>query len=51
VDPYSYIGVAPVGSLESDAVWFVTRIDIGPPVVTATASNIEWDDRLTASYT
>jgi hypothetical protein len=51
VNPYSYIGVAPVGSLESAAVWTITRIDIGPPVVTTTATNIEWDSRLTASYT
>jgi hypothetical protein len=47
VDPYSYIGVAPAGSAEGDAVWTITRIDITDPnnplVVTATA----WDDRLT----
>jgi hypothetical protein len=50
VDPYSYIGIAPVSSSEAASVWFITRIDIGPPVVVATASGVAWDDRLTASY-
>jgi hypothetical protein len=51
VDPYSYIGIAPNGSLESDPVWLITRIDVGPPVVVATATNVAWDDRLTETYT
>jgi hypothetical protein len=50
LDPHSYIGVAPAGSLTSASVWKVSRIDIGPPVVTETASAVKWDDRLTATY-
>jgi hypothetical protein len=50
VDPYSYIGVAPSGSATSAAVWDITRIemDTGFPVTTATG--VEWDDRLTETY-
>jgi hypothetical protein len=51
VSPYSYIGVAVAGSATSSPVWRVTRIDIGPPVVQQLADPIEWDDRLTATYT
>lgn len=50
VAPYSYIGVAVAGSATSSPVWRVTRIDIGPPVVSQVADPIEWDDRYTAVY-
>jgi hypothetical protein len=50
VDPYSYIGVAATGSAESDPVWTITRIDIGPPVTTTSALSVKWDDRLTETY-
>ena len=48
--PYSYMGVAPVGSLTSDPVWTITRIDTTGPVVTAIAVDVAWDDRLTETY-
>lgn len=48
--PYSYIGVAVAGSPTGSAVWRVTRINVGPPVVSTVASSIEWDDRYTATY-
>lgn len=51
VAPYSYIGVAVAGSSTSSPVWRVTRIDVGPPVISEIADPIEWDDRLTAVYT
>jgi hypothetical protein len=52
VAPYSYCGTAPYGSLESAGVWEVTRIEIlgdGDTIVTR-ATNVAWDDRLTAIY-
>ena len=48
--PYSYIGVAPIGSLTSDSSWTITRIDTTGPVVTAVAVDATWDDRSTESY-
>jgi head-tail adaptor len=53
VSPYSYLGVAPVGSAESAEVWRITRIEqhSDGTVTTATAENVAWDDRLTATYT
>lgn len=50
VAPYSYMGVAPVGSLTSAPVWKITRIEITTGFPVTTATNVEWDDRLTASY-
>ena len=51
VDPYSYIGIAPVGSAESAAVWKITRIEIVGNTITVTvATNVKWDDRLTETY-
>jgi hypothetical protein len=53
VDPYSYCGSAPIGSLETDSVWTVYRIEcfIDGSVVIMVATNIKWTDRLTAIYT
>jgi hypothetical protein len=53
VSPYSYLGVASVGSIESAEVWRITRIEqhSDGTVTTATAENVAWDDRLTATYT
>jgi hypothetical protein len=51
LSPHSYIGTAPEGSSEAAAVWTITRIDVGPPAVTTTATSVAWDDRLTATYT
>jgi hypothetical protein len=48
----SYIGLAPLGSSESSPVWTIYRnvVDSGGNVTTTTATNVEWDDRLTATY-
>jgi hypothetical protein len=48
----SYIGLAPLGSSESAPVWTIYRnvVDSGGNVTTTTATNVEWDDRLTATY-
>ena len=51
---YTYTGQAAEGSSESSAVWFIRRSEFssaGAYVSTTTANNVEWDDRLTASYT
>lgn len=51
---YTYTGQATAGSLESAAVWFIRRSEFsstGSYVSTTTANNVEWDDRLTATYT
>jgi hypothetical protein len=50
VAPYSYIGVAVSGSSTAALNWRVTRIDVGPPVVSQVADPIAWDDRLIAVY-
>jgi hypothetical protein len=50
VDPYSYIGVAPTGSLTSDPVWNITRIEMDTGFPVTTASGVAWDDRLTETY-
>jgi hypothetical protein len=50
---YSYMGVAPNGSAESANVWSITRITHFPDGTTAiaTADNVAWTNRLTATYT
>ena len=51
---YTYTGQSASGSLESAAVWFIRRSEFssaGSYVGTTTANNVEWDDRLTATYT
>jgi len=50
----AYIGLAPLGSAESANVWTIYRIIIdseGNITSTTTATNVAWDDRLTATYT
>jgi hypothetical protein len=52
VSPYSYCGTASFASLESAAVWEITRIQIlgdGSTVVTK-AIDVSWNNRLTATY-
>lgn len=49
--PYNYIGTALAGSSESDGVWRITRIAVGPPVVSVVATGVAWDNRTTATYT
>ena len=49
----SYCGKAAAGSLESSAVWTITRITVaeGGSVTTATANAVKWTERLTETYT
>ncbi len=51
-DPYSYCGTAPSGSLDSDIVWTITRINIysSGEVTTAIATSVDWDNRYTHVY-
>lgn len=46
--PYSYIGTAPSGSLESSSVWEITRINLDGS--TAVADNASWTNRLAEVY-
>ena len=52
VSPYSYIGVAPYGSSETDYVWTITRITINNDgtVTTSILHNQRWSDHLTLTY-
>jgi hypothetical protein len=53
VSPYTYTGLADAGTSESTASWTIRRSEFdagGSFVATLTASAVEWDDRLTASY-
>jgi len=52
VDPMDYIGKAVTGSLDYDSVWTITRNEyfLGGAVITKTATNVKWTDRLTAIY-
>lgn len=52
VEPYNYIGKAPVGSLDSQSVWTIKRLTVAidGTVITETALNVKWNDRLTAIY-
>jgi hypothetical protein len=53
VSPYTYTGLADAGTSESTASWTIRRSEFdagGSFVATLTASSVEWDDRLTASY-
>lgn len=52
VAPYSYCGKADIDSLEAEAVWTITRIELAKDGTTTVAHAIDvaWDDRLIASY-
>ena len=50
---YSYSGVAPEETLESDPFWKITRLafgDEGALSSTGVAQNVTWNERLTATY-
>jgi hypothetical protein len=49
----NYCGIAPADSLESASVWIITRLTItlAGAVTTASAINVKWTDRETATYT
>jgi|LakMenE18May11ns_1017448.scaffolds.fasta_scaffold9886070_3 hypothetical protein len=51
-DPYSYCGLAPIGSSTSSNVWSITRIDVAPNGTStkASASNASWDNRYNTIY-
>lgn len=40
-----YIGTAPLGSLEIQPVWRVTKIMFGPPVTIVVNTNVRWTER------
>jgi len=53
INPYSYNGKAPLGSLESDAVWKIVRIEIagdGSVTEIKTLNNVKWSDVLTLIF-
>lgn len=53
VDSSSYCGVAVADSLNSESVWKITKVTFandGSVESTGVASNVAWDDRLTATY-
>jgi hypothetical protein len=52
VNPNSYMGVAPPGSAEAEAVWKITRIVVSDAgtVTTGVARNVTWTGRATHVY-
>ena len=52
VSPYSYCGKAIVGSLESQSVWTITRVEVLSDGTTSTAqaTNVDWTNRYTHTY-
>ena len=53
VSPYTYIGLANAGTSESTALWLIRRSEFdagGTYISTLTANNVQWANRLTASY-
>jgi hypothetical protein len=52
VGAVNYLGTAPVGTLDSDAAWTITRItlDADGTVATAIATDAAWTNRLTETY-
>lgn len=49
---YDYCGSAPLGTLEATAKWTIVRITVASDGTTtkATATNVAWTDRYTATY-
>jgi hypothetical protein len=47
-----YLGSAPRGSLTSEAVWILTKIDLSTPVISIkkSATNQVWDNRESVTY-
>jgi hypothetical protein len=53
VGNFAYAGIAPSGSLETDSVWSITRIELDENellVGTLNATSVAWSDRLTETY-
>lgn len=53
VAPYQYCGTAPYGSLLTQPVWTIDRIEVASDgsVTVTTATNVAWIDYATATYT
>jgi len=51
-DPYSYCGIAPNGSLETEENWIIKRIQVSLAGTTTilTATDVAWTDRTTVIY-
>ena len=51
-DNYIYVGKAPVGTLDNEIGWTISRVTLvnGEPVNKLVASNAVWDNRVTESY-
>ena len=52
VSPYSYCGKALSGSLETQSVWTITRIEVlsDGTTTTTSATNVDWTNRYTHTY-
>jgi len=52
VTPYSYCGKALSGSLETQSVWTITRIEVlsDGTTTTTSATNVDWTNRYTHTY-
>lgn len=51
-DTYAYMGVAPLGSVNADPVWLITRITL-PTITTGTVTQTatgSWTDRASLTY-
>lgn len=53
VSPYSYCGVANLGSSDSSNVWTIFRIEVlaDGNVIVLSATNVSWNERYTVIYT
>lgn len=53
IEPYDYIAKAPKGTLETDNLWFITRITIASngSTLSEIAVNVDWTNRYTHIYT
>jgi hypothetical protein len=52
IEPYSYCGIAPNGSLDTSNVWIISRITVNSNGSTsvATSSNVAWSNITTIDY-
>lgn len=50
--PYSYCGIADVGSVENNNVWKITRIEVfmDGTILSKVATNVAWSDRYSITY-
>ena len=54
VDPYDYLGKAPINSSESESVWEIVRLTIsfsGSVIESLRATGVNWTDRFNHTYT